>query len=772
MERGASSGVHPSVGSPVVSSRPLVGTSSPSLHAAQSGAMYRTNSGSGAGRPGAPHLRRRSSAANMHSTLLVAEQSPKAPSSSGMERVSSLTTFMNGGAAAGKGKALGGDEREKEKRRANGNPASGGARPALNRRMLYTSLVRLLGLVAFTLVVIYLLKFAVAPLLSLDDGDDDASSDSDSAWLPKLGGQGIFDSLETVPYPLATHPRTPRPVEQNTLSLADYLTTRLGSHFSFPASNLPGRATLGSQLWLTTATNHSVATAAQHLVAFVDRLSATGGPSAFDPTRAVPAANSSSPRAPLENRDQRGAKRAVVTLCLDLGCMEYCRRDARLYCFGGGSKSRRDVLSRTAAGATNADEVVKIKGVLETLESGRRVFWVDDGTYFKEDPVPYMGDLSSYDLQIPESWTTGHLNSGISFFNPTQHVISLFRKLLTISLLSERERYTWASTNLLLDPTGQQRDSKHVPPVYEPSLDENLFADDAGDEPDSVGAGGYGQVEFESPWGGGIDVRVLEARRFRSSEGKLGRRLFEFEKERAGEALYWHCECCGDSFTNDYIAGALGFHQPSVTYDLPSPSALPTLPLILRAPELRGAPTELHFAISLLLQIAHDSGRVLVPPLTATVHESNAGRMREMEKYAWRIFPAPLWAHAHALTDAAPKGAKRPPAGVAVREPGFVRHAIAHLRMEHGDDREARALVKELEEPLVLDMRELGTLKALIHGLTRPFWSTERVVEIEGLEKYVGQRGWELRDEFDGLAMCRLGIERAESGSCAQLCPL
>lgn len=30
---------------------------------------------------------------------------------------------------------------------------------------------------------------------------------------------------------------------------------------------------------------------------------------------------------------------------------------------------------------------------------------------FRRDPVPYMGDLGSYDLQIPESWSTGRTDS-------------------------------------------------------------------------------------------------------------------------------------------------------------------------------------------------------------------------------------------------------------------------------------------------------------------------------------------------------------------------
>jgi len=384
--------------------------------------------------------------------------------------------------------------------------------------------------------------------------------------------------------------------------------------------------------------------------------------------------------------------------------------------------------------------------------------------------------------------------------------------------MRQKDREGWASTNLLLDPSGEQQYKKRVPPVHKTGLDENLY-DDA---PDTAAAS-YGSASFESPWDGGIDVRVLDPQRFKTSEGRLGRRLFAFEKERQRETLYWHCACCGDSvrpvpplvlhppsplpavpalglalvssrhrlessklmpnpvqFDNDYISGALGFHQPALTYSFPSnstspsSSTLPSFPLVLRVPELRGKPAEIQFAISLLLQIAHDSGRVLVPPLTGFVRKREHGRIAESEKYVWRILPAPLWAHPNrAAATTALRGVKRPPAAVQVREPGFVQHAVEYLRAEHVGDHTARQLVNELEMPLVLDMREIDSLRALVTGLTQPFWSTERVVEIEQLEQFRGKKGWELRKEFEGLSMCRLEVEHDDEGSaCAQLCPL
>ncbi|GAA6008812.1 uncharacterized protein JCM10292_004679 [Rhodotorula paludigena] len=817
MERGNSSGVDPL-------RSPALATHRASAHALQQhhqldqagqGASS-TSTGVPGRTEGGPHLRRRSSLMHMHSTLQVDDEppTPKTPASTTMERVSSLTTFMGGGGSVGggggsKGARPGSSDREKEKRAARDGPAAGGsARVLLHRRRLYTSLTRLVALMSLTLLVLYFLKSVFAPLLP---GAVSTSDDSRAArWFPKVGGYGIFDTFETVPYPLKTHPRTPRPKEQGTLSLADYLTTRLGSHFAFPSANLPQRSTRGSQLWLTSATNQSIHASNRHLGAFVTRLETTGGSmSAHDGANGIEEA---AEKRPLENADQRGAQRVLVTLCLDEGCMDACRRDPQLYCFGGfikparGSaaakrRGKRSIVGRADVHEPDHAETTKLQGLIDTLESGRRALWIDDGTYFKQDPVPYMGDLSSYDLQIPESWTTGTLNSGLAYFNPTQHVISLLRKVLSITLLPlERDRLGWASTNLLLDPTGQQRDFKHVPPMHHAAaLDENLFLDEAHDK---LAHAGYGQVEFESPWDGGIDVRVLDPKRFRTSTGRLGKRAFDFERARERDTLYWHCLCCGDSYTNDYIAGALGFHQPAVTYSIPTPHTLPSLPLVLKTSALGGTRAEIRFAMSLLLQIAHDAGRVFVPPVTATIvpDEPNDDE-GDVERYIWRVFPVALWAHP-SLAPPSASGVKLPPSGaggtpghrVEVREPGYVQHAIAHLRQTHLSSpaalspssssptaKDALRLVTELEEPLVLDMRELETLGKLIAGLTKPFWSTERVVVIEGLEKYRGREGWDLRAEFEDLSMCRVREGKAvegdaaadgAAGTCEQLCPL
>jgi hypothetical protein len=324
----------------------------------------------------------------MHSALDLGggDDEPRVPASSGMERVSSLTTFMNSGGQA----RIPPKEAEKERVRqaAAGVGAKSprlGGRGRIQRRRLYSSLVRLLGLVTGALLVIYILRNVAMSLSSRTKSTADAADGEGPAWLSKLPGQKLlFDSLETVPMPMRTHPRTPRRGEQYKLSLADYLKTRLGSHFAFPSANAPSRSTNGSQLWLTSATSQSIGVSTPHLVTFFRRLqSASSGSRNPQDDLLSPYVSSSRPpnaSLTLENSDQRHADRALVILCRDEGCMDYCRRDKELYCFGGfvPHRNKRDPLDKAGLNAANADEIAKIRGMLETLETGRRVFWIDE----------------------------------------------------------------------------------------------------------------------------------------------------------------------------------------------------------------------------------------------------------------------------------------------------------------------------------------------------------------------------------------------------------
>lgn len=157
-------------------------------------------------------------------------------------------------------------------------------------------------------------------------------------------------SLNTVAYPISTHPRTP--ASNDDISLDEYLITRLGSSYSSPDSDQE------NQLWVSTASEQSLEMSGKHLGAFIDGLNL--GDSLSSGTRN----RMSNAEAP--------AKRVLLLLCLDEGCMKKCRAEG-MYCFNGISKVGRNGKTQTVD-----KEVVRLKAVIEILETGRRLFLVDE----------------------------------------------------------------------------------------------------------------------------------------------------------------------------------------------------------------------------------------------------------------------------------------------------------------------------------------------------------------------------------------------------------
>lgn len=179
--------------------------------------------------------------------------------------------------------------------------------------------------------------------------------------------------------------------------------------------------------------------------------------------------------------------------------------------------------------------------------------------------------------------------------------------------------------------------------------------------------------------------------------------------------------------------------------------------------------------MGLLLQLAYDSNRVLVPPLTVTLNEENAGRTLSTEKYLWRTFPVARWAHPKAeTTSTVAMGGLPRDERLKVGEPGFVHHAAEHLKFSFPSQSrpEATRLVGELTETLFLDLRKLPSLREFTHGLTRPPYSSERIISIEGVVEVAKREGWALREEFGEVPMCQRGERMEKTGTCSQLCPL
>lgn len=132
------------------------------------------------------------------------------------------------------------------------------------------------------------------------------------------------------------------------------------------------------------------------------------------------------------------------------------------------------------------------------------------------------------------------------YLNPTRSVISLCKRLLDISLETPDERKRYTTTNLLIDPTGFNRD------IHQSELTHRHEDKEFDPEDHAVINAGYGQAQFESSWAGGMDVKVLDRVKFRTSSGKLAK--MDWMREKTSQAIYHHCVCCGD-------AVSLGSHE-------------------------------------------------------------------------------------------------------------------------------------------------------------------------------------------------------------------
>ena len=304
--------------------------------------------------PSTSHTRRRS--------ITSATTQRLAPGGTGMERIPSLTSMM----ANREGKYVS---------------------PAKTRKLKITpsSLFRLLLVFALVLSLVQLGKWgflgstasqliAKTPLTNFDfDGSPILEPLHIASWYDRLIAQSLSAAHpihETFALPTSTHPRTP--LANSHITLADYLTTRLGSHFSAPSSGTP------THLWLTTASKTTIRISTRHLEAFVAELDHKG-------RKANEAALEAAEASARESGSHKGTivmdnlepRRALVILCLDEGCLNYCRQK-NWYCYGGFREQEEEV---TGELFDSVRQKVKLQGVIETLESGRRVFVVDQSVH-------------------------------------------------------------------------------------------------------------------------------------------------------------------------------------------------------------------------------------------------------------------------------------------------------------------------------------------------------------------------------------------------------
>lgn len=155
----------------------------------------------------------------------------------------------------------------------------------------------------------------------------------------------------------------------------------------------------------------------------------------------------------------------------------------------------------------------------------------------------------------------------------------------------------------------------------------------------------------------------------------------------------------------DYIAGSLGFHAPSLLYPTTTSTGLPILPQILTLPSLPSPAL-----LPLLLQLANDSNRSFLPPLSLP-------RIRPLSNTGPPILPAT-----------------------------YLTISLAHLTTFPSSPALSSTL-SELKETLWLDLASPTSYATLLTALKQPFFLDTKVVSLENVDALIG-RGWEAREEF------------------------
>jgi hypothetical protein len=90
--------------------------------------------------------------------------------------------------------------------------------------------------------------------------------------------------------------------------------------------------------------------------------------------------------------------------------------------------------------------------------------------------------------------------------------------------------------------------------------------------------------------------------------------------------------------------------------------------------------------------------------------------------------------------------------------------------------------VQDLSETLIMDLATVKTYDEALRALNRPYFSTSKVIVVDGVLEFLGRNrtetGFELRPEFGGLSACKNvdgGAEldedgHASDGRCVPVC--
>ncbi|GAA5889159.1 hypothetical protein JCM6882_009759 [Rhodosporidiobolus microsporus] len=427
---------------------------------------------------------------------------------------------------------------------------------------------------------------------------------------------------------------------------------------------LNSKATLGEEgrsphLWLTTADRRTILSAASFLEHRVRQLNlerSSGG--------------------------LGGRRTSLVILCADEECLEECRMRQTFACYGGYQEGRPEI-PRAAAW-------MKLSGIIDALDSGRDVLFVDPDAVVNGDPSPVLEPaMAAVDLVAVENATnplSGHLSSNFIWSRSTPTVIAAWREVLDLALVSPGLSVDELLNSVLKSSEMRQRAN---------IADEN--------RPNWVSETG-------------VRVHVLNRQQFGAWLPWEDLKEKDEEEEEEEPPLVSQLTCAGDVLYKDYMAKTKGFIGDADSY-YSSP------PKILQLPAMVGTRDDLKQLLKIAIVVAKLTDRALQPPATATFLDvfstSPTGLSDEPTTLSIHAaFPLPYLSRALSF---------------ALVEPLYTSHAHSILTdaTSHSlSTAAAKRLANELKYPSEVDLRSVSSVHDLVRRLSLIAYASERVVRL------------------------------------------
>ncbi|GAA5859120.1 hypothetical protein JCM8547_004010 [Rhodosporidiobolus lusitaniae] len=377
---------------------------------------------------------------------------------------------------------------------------------------------------------------------------------------------------------------------------------------------------------------------------------------------------------------------ALVVLCGDRECMEECKAKETFSCYGGFINTRPVNMK--------ISPWLKLAGIVDALDAGRDILFVDSDVAVNGDPYPILEPaMDAVDLVAVENATNsegGPLSSNFIWSRSTSTTLNLWNEVLTTAMNAPNQPIDEIINSIL--KTTEMRQKANVEKENRPNW------------------------VSES----GVRVHVLNKQQFASWHPWSD--LDEPEVEPVVSQL----TCAGDMLYKDYVAKSKGYlGNAGAYYSNP--------PKILQLPAMVGTKDELKQLLKISITAAKLTGRSLQPPATATFLDVLSPTTHEpVTLPIYAAFPLPYLSRALDFSLLESSYATR--AHGVLTDPSLVAQSTS-----------TRRLASELRYPGELDLRTTETIFDLVRRLTFISYASERVVRMSYLDSpRTNWREWSL----------------------------